>query len=332
MNKAAQIIVNARIPIEGRCLVTGAAGFIGSHLCETLLAADCAVVGVDSFTDYYTRKQKVRNLQCFSGHPRFALYEADLATLDLASILESVDYVFHTAGQPGVRASWGTQFEDYIHANVRVTQRLLEAARQTPVRKLILSSSSSVYGQAVTMPVTEESPTQPRSPYGVTKLAGEHLWMLYHANFDVPTVALRYFTVYGPRQRPDMATHRFIREALEEQPLVVFGDGRQSRDFTYIDDVVAANIAAATSAVVGVPINVAGGSRTTVNALLALIKEETGTASQIVYRQAQDGDVLHTYADTTRAATLLGWKPIIDLADGVRREVAWLREVIQRGA
>src|SRR5205823_8316544 len=265
---ARTLLDNRTVPpsLSGRCLVTGAAGFIGSHLAERLVALGCEVVGVDCFTDYYDPAVKERNVSSLCAGTGFTLVRADLAEADLAPLLQGIDYVFHQAGQPGVRRSWGQSFEAYVRWNVLATQRLLEAGRTTGgLRRFVNASSSSIYGNAAELPVTERALPRPVSPYGVTKLAAEHLATLY-AQLGVPTVSLRYFTVYGPRQRPDMAFNIFIRCLLEGREISVNGDGEQTRDFTFVADAVDANLAAATApteTVTGRCYNVGGGSRVT---------------------------------------------------------------------
>ncbi len=229
---------------QATCLVTGAAGFIGSHLAETLVARGYRVIGVDAFVDFSPRSMKEANLIDLCQAPTFQFIEADLRTTDLVTLLTGIDYVFHLAAQAGVRTSWGDGFAAYVEHNVLATQRLLEAAQQRGVRRVIYASSSSVYGETPTLPAREDSPPLPISPYGVTKLAAEHLCRLYTIGHELPTISLRYFTVCGPRQRPDMAFHKFIHALLRDEPLPVYGDGEQSRDFTYVGDIVAATLAA----------------------------------------------------------------------------------------
>ena len=307
-------------------LVTGAAGFIGSHLCERLLQAGHRVVGLDAFTDYYPRAVKEANLATLRTRPDFRFLEVDLARADLAPVVAEADFIFHQAGQPGVRASWGKEFDVYVEDNIRATQRLLEAARgSTRLQRLVFASSSSVYGEARDLPLREESPTRPYSPYGVTKLAAEHLCALYHSNHGLPTVALRYFTVYGPRQRPDMGFHKFIRAALSDRPIVLYGDGEQTRDFTYVADAVEANWLALAPRAVGEVFNVGGGSRCSVNQVLASLEEILGRPIRRDHRPTQPGDVRHTWADTTRAREVLGFSPRVSLQEGLARQVAWLR-------
>ena len=313
-------------------LVTGAAGFIGSHLCERLLDLGHRVVGVDSFTDYYPRPVKEANLAPLRGRAGFRLVEADLARADLAGLVGEADFVLHQAGQPGVRPSWGAHFDQYVTRNVLATQRLLEASRGSRrLRRLVFASSSSVYGQARELPLREESLPQPYSPYGVTKLAAEHLCRLYHQNFGVPTVALRYFTVYGPRQRPDMGFHRFIEAALAERPIAVYGDGEQTRDFTYVADAVEANLLALTAPVAGGLFNIGGGSRVSVNEILRTLEDVLGAAVRREAQPEQAGDVRHTWADTTRARDLLGFSPRVSLRTGLEQQAAWLRQRLEGG-
>jgi nucleoside-diphosphate-sugar epimerase len=280
------------------------------------------VVGVDCFTDYYARPLKEANLIQLRDHPRFHLVEADLGTADLAPLLDDVEVVFHQAAQAGVRASWGTSFADYTHNNVLATQRLLEAVKDRPLRKFVYASSSSVYGDTRDLPMRETSLPRPYSPYGVTKLAAEHLCELYRRNFGVPTISLRYFTVYGPRQRPDMGFHRFIRFALSGQPIPVYGDGEQTRDFTFISDAVEANLLALREGVIGV-FNIGGGSRVTVNQVLQMLQEIMGVRLQIEHQERQHGDVRHTWADTSAAREALGFVPEVALREGLTAQVEW---------
>lgn len=309
-------------------LVTGAAGFIGSHLCERLLQEGHRVIGVDAFIAYYPQAVKEANLATPRSHPRFRFVEMDLARADLAPVVAEADVIFHQAGQPGVRASWGKEFELYLDHNVRATQRLLEAVKGSPrLRRLVFASSSSVYGQTEDLPLREESLPRPYSPYGVTKLAAEHLCGLYHANYGVPTVALRYFTVYGPRQRPDMAFHKFIQAALEDRPILVYGDGEQTRDFTYVADAVEANWLALGPRAVGQVLNIGGGSQSSVNQVLAALEEILGRPIRRERRPPQPGDVRHTWADTSRARDSLGFTPRMSLREGLACQVEWLRKL-----
>lgn len=314
-------------------LVTGAAGFIGSHLCERLLQAGHRVIGLDAFTDSYARAVKEANLTPLRSRPDFQLFELDLVRADLAPVVAETDFIFHQAGQPGVRASWGKEFNVYVDHNIRATQRLLEAARGSArLQRLVFASSSSVYGEARDLPLREESPTRPYSPYGVTKLAAEHLCALYHSNHGLPTVALRYFTVYGPRQRPDMGFHKFIRAALSDRSIVLYGDGEQTRDFTYVADAVEANWLALAPRAVGQVFNIGGGSRCSVNQVLASLEEILGRPIRRDQRPTPPGDVRHTWADTTQAKEILGFSPRVPLREGLARQVAWLRMTAPQGS
>lgn len=308
-----------------RCLVTGVAGFVGSTLAERLVALGHDVLGVDCFTDYYPRKNKEANLVKLRSGPRFAFEELDLASADLAPFVKGSDAIFHQAAQAGVRASWGKTFETYTSCNVLATQRLLEAAKQVgTVERFVYASSSSVYGDTTDLPMRETSRPRPYSPYGVTKLAAEHLAELYRENFGVPTVSLRYFTVYGPRQRPDMGFHRFIARLLRGEPLPVYGDGEQTRDFTFIDDIVEANLQSLNDGAAGV-YNVGGGSRVTLNEVLAILADLTGRELDLDRQGKQPGDVRHTAADTSRAQSELGYQPRVALREGLARQVEWMR-------
>jgi len=309
-----------------RALVTGCAGFIGSHLTEALLAQGDQVRGVDAFTDYYDPTRKRANLALALADNGFELVEADLRSTDVVELMDGIDVVFHEAGQPGVRVSWGEGFPTYVGHNVLATQRLLEAVRVSPVGRFVYASSSSVYGNAARYPTCEEDLPRPHSPYGVTKLAGEHLCALYAENWGTPTVALRYFTVYGPRQRPDMAFSRFIDGAARGEPLPVFGDGNQVRDFTYVGDIVDATVAAADRDVpVGTVVNVAGGSSITVNDLLELFAKIVSMPIEIAREDAQAGDVRQTGGSIDRARAMLGWAPSTPLEVGLAAQIEWAR-------
>jgi nucleoside-diphosphate-sugar epimerase len=306
-------------------LVTGAAGFIGSHLAERLLADGWQVTGLDCFTDYYARAVKEQNLAALRRHRRFVFAEANLLTADLHALVAGQDVVWHEAGQAGVRTSWGTSFDVYAQHNVLATQRLLEAVKHGGLHRFVYASSGSIYGDAPALPITESTLPQPVSPYGVTKLAGEHLCHLYGVSYGVPAVRLRYFTVYGPRQRPDMAFHRFIRAMLGGEPFPLYGDGEQTRDFTFVGDVVQATVAAV-EAPPGSVYNVAGGSRVTVNQVIETLEELVGAPAHVERLPAQAGDQRHTWADTSAARTGLGYRPRVRLREGLAAEVAWLRE------
>ncbi len=306
-----------------RMVVTGAAGFIGSHVCEALVARGHDVTGIDCFTDYYDVAQKRENIAALSSESRFHLVEESLTATDLPRLLKDAAVVFHLAAQAGVRRSWGSDFEHYIEHNIRATQRLLEAMKGTGTR-MVYSSSSSVYGETEQLPMREDHPTEPRSPYGVTKLAGEALCLLYGANHGLSVACLRYFTVYGPRQRPDMAFHRFIRATLSGEPIDVYGNGTQTRDFTFVSDAVAANLAAADYAGSHTVFNIGGGSRVSLNTVIDLIGRLCQRAPDARYREAEKGDVTHTYADISRAGAELGYAPRVAIEEGLQREVEWL--------
>jgi UDP-glucose 4-epimerase len=309
---------------KDRVLVTGAAGFIGSSLCDRLLAEGHIVVGIDSFEDYYVRELKEQNLAGARAHPAFSLVEENLLDADLAALLDGAACVYHLAAQAGVRASWGSSFDVYTRNNVLATQRLLEACAAAGTPKVVYASSSSVYGDQDELPLRETMVPKPRSPYGVTKLAGEHLCLLYTANYGLDTTSLRFFTVYGPRQRPDMAFHRFIRAMLEGRPIVMYGDGSQTRDFTYIDDIVT-GLAAARGASPGAVLNIGGGHRVSLSESIRMLGEVTGVEPEIDERPVEAGDVRDTWADTARIRTQLAYAPQTALADGLRAEFEWIR-------
>lgn len=309
-------------------LVTGAAGFIGSTLSTRLLAQGANVVGLDCFTDFYARDIKARNLAPLVAHPRFTFVEGALQTTDLAAVLDGVTHVFHLAAQAGVRGSWGTQFQTYTSHNVDATQRLLEAVKGRPLTRLVYASSSSVYGDAAIIPMREDSRVQPVSPYGVTKLAAEHLCQLYHGSYGVPAVSLRYFTVYGPKQRPDMAFHRFIRAALTGAPITLFGDGQQTRDFTFVEDAVSATIAAGDHGQPGGVYNIGGGNRVTIARVLDRIGAITGRPLDIRRQGEERGDMRDTFADTSRAQDDLKFQPAYSLEAGLTAEVEWMKTLL----
>jgi nucleoside-diphosphate-sugar epimerase len=309
-----------------RALITGVAGFIGSTLGEKLVSLGHDVVGVDCFTDYYARQRKEKNLAALRDEARFSFVEADVVNTDLAKLLDGIDVVFHQAAQAGVRASWGTTFESYVHHNVLGTQMLLEAVKKARhVKRVVYASSSSIYGDTDDLPMREHSLPKPYSPYGVTKLAAENLCELYRNNFGVSTVSLRYFTVYGPRQRPDMAFNKFIRNLLAGEALSIFGSGKQTRDFTFIDDIVDANIAAAVEPKASGIYNIGGGSRVTLMDVLTTLADVMDLKLRVENLPEQAGDVKHTEADTTRARAELGYAPKIGLREGLTREVEWLK-------
>jgi UDP-glucose 4-epimerase len=307
-----------------RAFVTGGAGFIGSHLSERLLNQGAEVVAIDCFTDYYPRDIKERNLAGLIGRPGYRLIEDDLNTVELAKYLDGATHVFHLAAQAGVRKSWGRDFRTYTTLNVDATQRLLEACVGRPIERLVYASSSSVYGDDVAMPMREDAMVQPVSPYGVTKLAAEHLCHLYHVNHGVNSVSLRYFTVYGPRQRPDMGFNRFFSAILDGRPLVQYGDGLQTRDFTYVADIVTATADAAVRGTPGRVYNIGGGSRVSLREVFELLARVSGRHVQIDHQPAQKGDMRDTYADTSRARADLGFQPSVDLETGLGEMFRWM--------
>jgi UDP-glucuronate 4-epimerase len=308
-------------------LVTGCAGFIGSQLTESLLGDGVRVIGVDCFNDNYGRGEKLRNLDHARSWENFEFVPLDLSRGDLGGLVAESDVVFHLAAEPGVRASWGTRFEHYMRNNVSATQHLLEAANLHPGRRFVFASSSSVYGSAERMPTPEDTLCRPHSPYGVTKLAAENMCLLYHANLGVDVVALRLFSVYGPRQRPDMAFRRFCQAVLSGEAIRVFGNGEQTRDFTYVGDVVSALRAAArTPAASGRVYNIGGGNQVSVNEALRLLGDYADRSLEVEYVAAQHGDVHRTAADTSRARAELGFEPAVGISDGLLREFEWVVE------
>ena len=307
-----------------RALVTGAAGFIGSHLTAALLDRGAEVTGVDSFTDYYPRAIKEANLEVNAGRPGFHFIQGSVQHTDLATLLEGKTHVFHLAAQAGVRKSWGQDFATYTNNNVDASQRLLEACVGRPLHRVVYASSSSVYGDNATIPMREDALPQPVSPYGVTKLAAEQLCYLYWVNHKVPTTSMRYFTVYGPRQRPDMAFHRFIRAALDDRPITLYGDGEQTRDFTFVTDAVAATISAGERGVPGRAYNIGGGSRVSINHVLELLGTIAGKRLSVTREAQQKGDMRDTYADTTQAQADLAFAPRVTLKEGLEAEYRWL--------
>lgn len=311
-----------------RALVTGVAGFIGSTLAERLLKDGAEVVGLDCFTDYYPRPMKERNLTALVGHPRFTFVETSIHNAGLAALLADRTHVFHLAAQAGVRKSWGRDFAVYTVNNIEATQILLEACTKVTLERIVYASSSSVYGDNAPMPMREDALPQPVSPYGVSKLAAEQLCYLYHVNYRLPTVSLRYFTVYGPRQRPDMGFHKFLRAAILNEPMTVYGDGEQTRDFTFVADAVSATVAAATSGGAGRVYNIGGGSRVSINQVLDMIARLSGRRPLITVDAAQKGDMRHTYADTRLARAELGFEPTVGLKEGLAAEYKWLAGVL----
>ncbi len=313
-------------------VVTGCAGFIGSTLTEVLLEMGCRVTGVDCLTDYYDVDLKRENLAGFRDHENFHFRQEDLQELDPVELLAGKVACFHLAAQAGVRASWGEYFEEYLGRNVMASQRLLEACRQPAVKdslvRLVYSSSSSVYGDQEQLPVTEKALPQPRSPYGVTKMAAEHLCVLYSMNFGVPTSSLRYFTVFGPRQRPDMAFRKFIEAALDGTGFSVYGDGSQTRDFTYVADAVRSNLLAVACDREWEVFNTGGGSRVVFSEALQLLTDllrerVPGIEPVVDYQETALGDVKDTFAERSHVEATIGYRPTIEFAEGLAREVDW---------
>jgi nucleoside-diphosphate-sugar epimerase len=303
-------------------LVTGAAGFIGSHLCERLLSDGHHVTGVDAFIPYYPRAIKEANLATCRAHPRFTWRQLDLRSDELSGVLEGIDGIFHLAAMAGLPRSW-TDFSLYESCNVSATFRLLEAARAcSTLQRFVHVSTSSVYGRYSSG--DEMLPIRPISPYGVTKLAAENLCRAFHEEYNLPLVVLRYFSVYGPRQRPDMGYHHFISAMLRNEPMKVFGDGQQMRGNTYIDDCVAATVAALRAAP-GETYNVGGGETASVWDILHKLEKIIGRKPIVIRQPARAGDQRHTTADTARLCRQLGWQPRIGLDEGLARQVDWQR-------
>jgi UDP-glucose 4-epimerase len=314
-----------------KALVTGAAGFIGSHLSAALLDRGSAVVGLDCFTDYYARSIKESNLDVNRRRDGFTFVEGRIQGVDLPRLLDGVTHVFHLAAQAGVRKSWGRDFQIYTENNIEASQQLLEACTGRPLHRFVYASSSSLYGDNTSIPMLETALPQPVSPYGVTKLAAEQLCYLYFVNHGVPTTSVRYFTVYGPRQRPDMAFNRFIRAALSGDPITLYGDGEQTRDFTFVSDAVAATMAAGDRGVPGRAYNIGGGSRVTVNYVLEIIGRLAGRPLDVRREPTQKGDMRDTFADTTLAKADLGFAPKVSLPEGIEAEYRWLSTTLVGG-
>ncbi|WP_071192569.1 NAD-dependent epimerase/dehydratase family protein [Trichormus sp. NMC-1] len=310
-----------------KIIVTGVAGFIGSHLVDTLLQRGEEVIGIDEFNDYYDPILKQKNIATFQQSPNFTLIEGDIQFLDLPKLFQDVEVVYHQAAQAGVRNSWGKGFRSYTERNINATQVLLEAAKDAQhLKRLVFASSSSVYGDAEILPTHEEIKPLPVSPYGITKLAGERLCELYHKNFAVPFVSLRYFTVYGPRQRPDMAFHKFFKAVLQDDAIPIYGDGQQTRDFTFVTDVIAANLAAATiPKAVGEIFNIGGGSRVVLAEVLDTMEDIVGKPIKRNHIEKAMGDARHTAADVSKAQKILGYQPQVSLREGLRREWEWIK-------
>jgi len=311
-------------------VVTGAAGFIGSSLADKLLRQGHTVLGVDCFTNYYSKLLKEENIINLKKSKNFSFIESDLMALDLIKLLKNVDVVFHEAAQPGVRKSWGIDFNDYVHNNISVMQALLEAAKESSLKHLVYASSSSIYGDSEKYPTSEDALPKPVSPYGVTKLACEHLCNAYQKNFNLPIVMLRYFTVYGPKQRPDMAFNKFIRAALSGKTITIYGNGLQTRDFTFVQDVVDANILILKKDIQNGIFNIGGGSRIAINEVIKIIGKLIDEELKIHYANPEKGDVTHTCADITKAKQELGFEPKTSIKDGLSSEIEWFKTNMQR--
>lgn len=303
-------------------IVTGAAGFIGSHLCERLLVDESHnVIGIDGFIDPKLKPLKLRNLTSLLEHPRFKFINKNLVTIDWKTTLSNVEIIYHLAAVPGVRSSWGSDFDSYVLNNINVTQRLLEACRGIPIKKFIYISTSSVYGEKAGM-VSESSVPTPLSPYGVTKLAGEYLCKVYQKTDQIPITILRYFTVYGPRQRPDMAFHRFIRHILQKKPIPIFGSGTQTRDFTYVADCVEATASVLSAKnIIGETINIGGKERASILEVISIIEDILGKKVAVKFLEKPRGEPMHTWADITKAEQLLQYKPTLPLKIGLKHEL-----------
>jgi nucleoside-diphosphate-sugar epimerase len=312
-----------------RVLVTGAAGFIGSHVAEALLEAGHRVVGVDGFIDHYPRSIKERNLEAALIDPHFSFHELDLRTADIWPLLEGVDAIVHEAAMPGLPKSW-TRFDDYLSCNLTATQRLIEAARSSRLERFVHISTSSVYGNVAEG--DEEATPRPASPYGVTKLAGEQLLQAYGAAFGLPYVILRYFSIYGPRQRPDMAYHIFIEALLAGRPITIYGDGTRSRTSTYVDDCVRGTLLALEGARDGMIYNIGGDEQVTVNEVVGILGDLLGVEPDVEHAPDRVGDQIHTRADTRRARDHFGYRPSVSIREGLRRQVEWHRSLATRTA
>ncbi len=305
--------------------ITGVAGFIGSHLAEKLLLMGHEVIGIDKFLDNYARSFKESNLSALRGQSRCQLVDHDIVELDLHHLLSDVDYVFHLAGQPGVRASWGMEFSRYTENNIVATQMLLEAAKGKKLRKFVYASTSSVYGDTPDLPMREDGITRPVSPYGVSKLAAENLCYLYAKAFAVPTVSLRFFTVYGPRQRPDMFFHIFMRGLLRGEEIPFFDDGEQTRDFTYCSDIVDGVLGAMNYPANGEVFNLGGGSEISLLKVVALAERVTGRSARLKKFERQKGDVRHTSASLAAARSKIAYSPHVKLEDGLAQQWQWIQ-------
>ena len=310
-----------------KSLITGVAGFVGSHLAEKLVLLGHQVTGLDKFLDNYPPRFKESNLAALRDEAKFSFVQDDILRLDLRRLLNGVDYVFHLAGQPGVRASWGKEFSRYTENNITATQMLLEAAKGTSLKKFVYASTSSVYGDTLDLPMREDGATRPVSPYGVSKLAAEHLCYLYSKAFAVPTVALRFFTVYGPRQRPDMFFHILMRGLLRDEETPLYDDGEQTRDFTFVSDIVEGIVRASQYAVNGEVFNLGGGSQTSLLNAISLAERIAGRTARLKRLDRQKGDVRHTSANLAAARAKLTYVPQVSLEEGLSRQWTWIQSL-----
>ena len=307
-----------------KVIVTGAAGFIGSTLSEKLIKQGFYVIGIDSLNSNYPIKLKKNNLTALLNNKNFEFINKNITSIEFGNKYSDIEAVFHQAATAGVRSSWGTNFKEYTENNILATQHLLESFKSSKLKKFIFASSSSVYGNSDEMPLTISTLTKPVSPYGVTKLAAENLINSYYENYGLPTVSLRYFTVYGPRQRPDMAFHIFLRSAITNNKIEIYGNGEQIRDFTYIDDVVNANMLSLEFGVSGNIYNIGGGSNISINETLRLIESITNKSLKISYKDTQKGDVRQTQADISESKIQLKYEPGYDIMTGLEYEYEWI--------
>jgi len=311
-------------------LVTGVAGFIGSYLAERLIAQGNQVIGIDCFTDFYSREIKESNLGKLESKKRFEFIEADLNQLELKPLLARVQGVFHLSAQAGVRASWGRDFHYYLEHNIQATQKLLEAMLDFPKLKMVYASTSSVYGLTDQYPTPETALKRPFSPYGVSKLACEGLCDLYHKNYGLQVVLLRYFTVFGARQRPDMAFHRFIRATLSGEQITIYGDGSQKRDFTYVQDIISGTVSAMEKGGIGEVYNLGGGHQTPLLNTAKIIFDLCGKSTGINYLSPEKGDVPETLADISKAGKELDYHPEGSLEMGLKEEISWVKKILEK--
>lgn len=307
-------------------IVTGAAGFIGSHLVQRLLKEKYKVIGIDCLTDYYPIEIKKNNLDKLKNE-NFTFLEQDITEMELISIFNKSKFLIHVAAQPGVRASWGNQFDTYVKDNILATQKILESAKESKsLQKIVMASSSSIYGEQEGVMIEDVTVPKPNSPYGATKLASENLGLIYSSNYDLPITSLRYFTVYGPRQRPDMAFFRFIKANLLGEEMTIFGDGKQIRDFTFISDIIDANLNCMKSEIHGNVLNIGGGKTYSVRDVLNKIEIITGKKNKLIFAEKQKGDVKRTEACIDKAIETISYSPKISLNEGLEKQISWIKD------